>query len=42
MTTPISRRNLLGLAGVGAGAMFLGACGGEAAPPAANEPQTIN
>jgi raffinose/stachyose/melibiose transport system substrate-binding protein len=42
MTTPISRRSLFGLAGAGAGAMLLGACGGEAAPPAANEPQTIN
>ena len=42
MTTPISRRSFLGLAGVGAGAVLLGACGGEQAPPAANTPQTIN
>jgi raffinose/stachyose/melibiose transport system substrate-binding protein len=42
MTTPISRRNLLGLAGVGAGAMLLAACGGEAPPPAATGPQTVD
>jgi raffinose/stachyose/melibiose transport system substrate-binding protein len=44
MTTHLSRRSLLGLAGLGAGAVLLGACGdddggGSAAP---DGPQTVN
>jgi raffinose/stachyose/melibiose transport system substrate-binding protein len=40
MTTPISRRSFLGLAGASAGAILLGACGSEA--PSAGGAQTID
>ncbi|SCL55991.1 extracellular solute-binding protein [Micromonospora chersina] len=41
MTAHLSRRSLLGLAGAGAGALLLGACGDDKAEDP-NAPQTIN
>jgi raffinose/stachyose/melibiose transport system substrate-binding protein len=44
MKTPMhqfSRRSFLGLAGAAAGALALGACGEDEAPPAADGPQTV-
>ncbi|MEU7750415.1 extracellular solute-binding protein [Micromonospora sp. NPDC049171] len=42
MTAHLSRRTLLGLAGAGAGAYLLSACGGDDKSSDPNAPQTIN
>ncbi|MEK8104805.1 extracellular solute-binding protein [Micromonospora sp. M12] len=42
MTTHLSRRTLLGLAGAGAGAYLLSACSGDSESSDPNAPQTIN
>ncbi|WP_433532179.1 extracellular solute-binding protein [Micromonospora sp. CA-263727] len=42
MTAHISRRSLLGLAGMGTGALLLGACGSDGGSSDPDGPQTIN
>ncbi|MEU8080046.1 ABC transporter substrate-binding protein, partial [Catellatospora citrea] len=42
MTAHLSRRTLLGIAGAGAGAYLLSACGGGDEPTNPDGPQTIN